>query len=91
MPSGVPNGITKVKTSISIDKELYSALNDYSQASLIPRSRIINKAIEELLQREYPAYKQGSKNWIIAHKKAPLPSKSSWCQLSINVEVERHV
>lgn len=62
MASGVPGEVNKVKTSISIDKELYSALNSYSQASLIPRSRIINKAIEEYLEREYPAYKEDSNN-----------------------------
>ena len=61
MASGIPGDVTKVKTSISVDKGLYSALNSYSQASLIPRSRIINKAIEEYLEREYPAYK-GSNN-----------------------------
>lgn len=57
MASGIPGEVTKVKTSISLDKELYKALNDYSQTSLIPRSRIINKAIEE-----YLAYKQDSNN-----------------------------
>lgn len=62
MASGIPGEVTKVKTSISLDKGLYEALNSYSQASLIPRSRIINKAIEEYLQREYPAYKQDSNN-----------------------------
>lgn len=70
MASGIPGEVTKVKTSVSVDKGLYEALNDYSQASMIPRSRIINKAIEELLQREYPAYKD-SNNWINEHKKAP--------------------
>lgn len=58
MGSGIPGEVTKIKTSVSIDKELFEALNGYSQASLIPRSRIINKAIEEFLQREYPAYKE---------------------------------
>lgn len=60
MASGIPGEVTKVKTSVSVDKGLYEALNDYSQASMIPRSRIINKAIEELLQREYPAYKDSN-------------------------------
>lgn len=58
MASGVPGQITKTKISLSLDKELYEALNKYSEASLIPRSRIINKAIEEYLEREYPAYKE---------------------------------
>lgn len=62
MASGIPGEVTKVKTSISIDKGLYEALRNYSQASLIPRSRIINKAIEEYLGREYPAFKQGNNN-----------------------------
>lgn len=61
MASGIHGEVTKVKTSISVDKALYSALNSYSQASLIPRSRIINKAIEEYLEREYPAYKDSNK------------------------------
>ncbi|MFT8570817.1 MAG: ribbon-helix-helix domain-containing protein [Leuconostoc pseudomesenteroides] len=58
MASGIPGQITKVKTSVSVDKGLYEALNKYSKASLIPRSRIINKAIEEYLEREYPTYKE---------------------------------
>lgn len=62
MASGKYGEITKVKTSISVDKGLYEALNSYSQASLIPRSRIINRAIEEFLEREYPAYKADSNN-----------------------------
>lgn len=62
MASGIPGQITKVKTSFSVDKQVYEALNKYSKASLIPRSRIINKAIEEYLEREYPAYKQGNNN-----------------------------
>lgn len=62
MASGVKGEVTKVKTSISVDKKLYSALNSYSQVSLIPRSRIINKAIQEYLEREYPAYKEDSNN-----------------------------
>lgn len=60
MASGVPGAVTKVKTSVSIDKELYSALNDYSQASLIPRSRLINEAIKRLLEADYPAYKDSN-------------------------------
>ena len=60
MASGVPGEVTKVKTSISVDKELYEALNSYSQASLIPKSRVINKALEEYLKREYPAYKDSN-------------------------------
>lgn len=60
MASGVPGDVTKVKTSVSIDKELYSALNDYSQASLIPRSRLINEAIKRLLEADYPAYKDSN-------------------------------
>lgn len=60
MASGVPGEVTKVKTSISVDKELYEALNSYSQASLIPKSRVINKALEEYLEREYPAYKDSN-------------------------------
>ncbi|WP_188354020.1 ribbon-helix-helix domain-containing protein [Leuconostoc falkenbergense] len=59
MASGIPGEVTKVKTSISVDKEIYEALNSYSQASLIPKSRVINKALEEYLKREYPAYKGG--------------------------------
>lgn len=62
MASGVPGEVTKVKTSVSLDKELYSALNDYSQASLIPRSRLINEAIKRLLEADYPAYKADSNN-----------------------------
>ena len=60
MASGIPGQITKIKTSVSVDKDLYEALNKYSKASLIPRSRIINKAIEEYLEREYPAYKDSN-------------------------------
>jgi len=60
MASGVKGEITKVKTSISVDRELYEALNKYSKASLIPKSRVINKALEEYLKREYPAYKDSN-------------------------------
>lgn len=62
MASGVPGQITKTKISLSLDKELYESLNKYSEASLIPRSRLINKAIQELLAREYPAFKQDKDN-----------------------------
>lgn len=59
MASGIHGEVTKVKTSVSIDKELFEALNSYSQESLIPRSRLINEAIKRLLETEYPAYKGG--------------------------------
>ena len=62
MASGIHGETTKVKTSISIDKGLYEALNSYSQSSLIPKSRVVNRALKEYLEREYPAYKADSNN-----------------------------
>lgn len=62
MASGKPGEVTKIKTSVSLDKELFEALNSYSQASLIPRSRLINEAIKRLLEADYPAYKEDSNN-----------------------------
>lgn len=62
MASGIPGEVTRVKTSVSLNKELFDSLNKYTEKSMIPRSRVINEAVRRYLEREYPAFKQDKDN-----------------------------
>jgi len=49
-------GINKVRLTVTIDEELSEKLQAYTEATMLAKSPVVNKALEEYLNEHYPSY-----------------------------------
>lgn len=49
-------GINKVRLTVTIDEELSKKLLSYTTATMLAKSPVVNKALEEYLNEHYPSY-----------------------------------
>ena len=52
--AGRPPGVKRKVVNFSLPIELISKLQEYSEETMIPQSRIVEKAIKEYIERQQP-------------------------------------